>query len=201
MKKFKMLGLAVFATAAITSLLGAATASAETTELFSGVSTLSSGQVITASLASGTSATLVDTSEGLVDTCKGSTVSYKTTNTTGPQVNGSISTLDWTNCTFTTTTLVGGGLAFTKRAGTNDATVSGSGTEVTVLAFGFIDCIYGTGSGGTHLGTLDGVSSGNAVVDINATINLQTDEFGCPETTKWIATYTVTSPTALNVGS
>ena len=199
MKHLKMLGLAAIAAAALTAFLGAGTASAETTELFGGATTLSSGSTISSSLESGSSAQLSDTSGELADTCKGSTVEGKTTNTTGSNVGGSINTLDWANCTWTTNTLANGSLSITKKASSNDGTVTGSGSQVTVQVFGFLDCTYGTGAG-THLGTLDGVTSGNATLAINAVINLESGAF-CPETTKWVANYVVTSPTSLNVGS
>lgn len=199
MKHLKMLGLAAVAAAALMALVGAGTATAETSELFSGATTLSSGTTIKSSLKAGTSALLSDTSGELADTCKGSTVEGKTTNTTGSPVTGNISTLDWNECNWTTTTLVNGSLSITKIAGGSNGTVSGSGSKVTVQVFGFLDCIYGTGAG-THLGTLDGVTSGNATMTINATVKLQEGAF-CPETTKWVATYLVTSPTGLNVGS
>ena len=200
MKYLKMLGLAAVAAAALTAFLGAGTASAESTELFAGATTLSSGATIDSSLTTGTSALLSDTSGELADTCKGSTVEGKTTNTTGSPITGSISNLTWSTCAFTTKTITNGSLDITKIAGTNDGTVTGTGSEVTVLVFGFIDCVYGTGAG-THLGTLDGVTSGNATLDIKATINLVSGGFGCPETTKWVANYTVTTPAALNVGT
>jgi hypothetical protein len=200
MKHLKMLGLAAIAATALMAFLGAGIASAETTELFSGATTQGANTVIKSSLSSGTSATLSDTSGELADTCKGSTVEGKTSNATGSPVSGSISSLTWSTCTFTTNTITNGSLSITKKSGTNDGTVTGNGSVVTVVVFGLFDCLYGTGAG-THLGTLDGVTSGNATLAINATVLEQgSHKFGCPETTKWVANYTVTSPTTLNVG-
>ena len=167
--------------------------------LLGGGSTVNSGATITSSLTSGTSALLTDTSGETADTCKGSTVGVTTTNTTDSPVAGFISTLFWSSCTWTTESLTNGNLAITKNAGTNDGTVTGTGSRVTVMVLGFLHCVYGTGEG-THLGTLDGVSSGNATLAINATIQLREGKF-CPESIKWVANYVVTSPTALNVGS
>jgi hypothetical protein len=200
MKHLKMLGLAAVSAVASPLLLGGGTASAEMTELFGGATTLSSGSPVSATLSSGTSALLTPTSGELMQTCKGSTVSGATTNATGSAVSGAISTLSWSTCINTTNTLTNGSLSITKRANSDDGTVSGIGSRVTVLVFGFLDCVYGTGTG-THLGTLTGVTSGNATLAINAVLNLQEGSFGCPDTTMWVANYTVTTPAALNVGS
>ena len=210
MKHLKILGLAVVAAMALTAFVGVGTAAAGPTELYVGHTTAGNtdntgGVEIHATIAAGTSALLSDTSGELADTCKASTVLGKTTNTTATTLDGNISSLTWGECDFPTKTLTGkeGSLDITyvgdKNAdGQGDGTVTGTGSEVTVLVFGFIDCIYGTGAG-THLGTLSGSTAGHASLAINATIELQSGGFGCPETTKWVANYTVTTPTGLNV--
>ena len=68
--------------------------------------------------------------------------------------------------------------------------------KVYVEVFGFLDCIYGTKA--SHLGLLTGSTASHARVEINGVIPLVTGAF-CPETTKWVANYTVTTPTGLNV--
>jgi hypothetical protein len=198
MKHLKIHSLAAIVATALMAFLGAGTAAAESTELFSGGSTASSGAATKYSLFSGTFLIFSNTSGEVITTCNG-TIETKTTNTTGTSVSGNISTLDWTTCTFPTTTLSNGSLSIASKAGTNDGTVTGTGSKMTIEAFGLFDCVYGTGAG-THLGTLDGVTAGNARLPVNAAIILQEPKFGCPETAKWVANYTVTSPTALNVG-
>jgi hypothetical protein len=171
------------------------------TELFQEATTLEKGASLSISRTAGTSGLITDTSAELADTCKGSTASGKTSSTTGTEVTVALESLTWSTCTFTTTTLTNGSLSITRKAGTNDGTVTGIGSVVTVVVFGLFDCKYGTGTG-THLGTLDGVTSGNATLPINAVIKEQgTHTFGCPETTKWVANYTVTSPGGLNIGT
>jgi hypothetical protein len=71
--------------------------------------------------------------------------------------------------------------------------VSHSQGEWTIsTAFGTVNCKTGTG---TDLGTLTGVSSGNATMHINAVLNCG---FLLPSAT-FKGTYTVTSPSGLGV--
>lgn len=174
----------------------------ENTELFEGGTTLEKEAALNLTLTSGSSALQSDTSGELADTCKGSTVGGNTTSTTAGEITLAIETLDWSSCTWTTTTLAKGSLDIKyvgdiNGDGQGDGTVTGTGTEVTNQVFGFLDCVYGTGAG-THLGTLTGSAAGHATISINAMIKLVSGAF-CPETTKWVASYTVTSPTGLNV--
>jgi len=88
----------------------------------------------------------------------------------------------------TTDTLTPGSLSI---AATGLVTGAGS---VWTTNFGGVSCRYGTG-GGTSLGTL---TTGKLVV--NAVINEQEPKsFICPDTTKMVANYTVTSPHDLTV--
>jgi hypothetical protein len=71
--------------------------------------------------------------------------------------------------------------------------VTSSGAEVTTGSpFGTLNCKT---EAGTHLGTLTGVKEGNATMDINAAL------FCGGISSKWEATYTVTSPSGLGVVS
>jgi hypothetical protein len=206
MKHLKMLGLAAIAAAALTAFAGAGTASANSTELYTGHATQGAGLTLHMTLKAGTSLVVNDTSGELNKTCKQSTVAAKTGQVT--VVNGEISAAieSWTlgECTFPTATLTNGSLDITSVGdingdGLGDGTVTGTGTDWTTLVFGLFDCIYGTGAG-THLGTLLGSTSGNASLSINAVINeTAPHRFGCPETTKLVANFTVTSPVGLNV--
>ena len=70
--------------------------------------------------------------------------------------------------------------------------VSGSGSVVTINIG--VSCRYGTGTGST-LGTLN---TGRLL--INEVINEQPPKtFLCPDTTRWVASYTFTSPHDLTV--
>jgi hypothetical protein len=187
MKYVKMLGLAAMAAMALMAF-GAGTASAST--LYSTGVKVAEGTELHATLESGTTATL-STTDGktLVDTCSSSTVKGKVSYP-GGVASGAIESLTWGGCTVTTDTLTNGSLSIN-----NSGAVTGSGSVVTVN-FGGVSCRYGTG-GGTALGTL---TTGKLAV--NAVINEQAPtSFICPDTTKWVANYTVTSPHDLTAGA
>lgn len=191
MKHVKILGLAAVAAMALMAFVAS---SASATVLTSPAGTkLPAGTVIEATLNG--SAVLEETTGPTLDTCTASTVSGKTSAESGTPLTGNIETLDWgteLSCTAPTHTLVNGSLSVEATSGGN-GTLSGSGSKVTVGIFG-LSCIYGTGTG-TALGTVTG---GNpATVTINAVINLIEGGIGCPKTTRWTATYTVTKPNPL----
>jgi hypothetical protein len=181
MKYVKMLGLAAVAAAALMAFVGAGTASA--TELYSTGTTVNAGTVLKGSLEPETTATLSTTDESsIVDTCTGSTLEGPVDTYTGGDATGTITTLGWSGCSFTTDTLTSGSLSIN-----SSGTVSGKGSVVTVNIG--VSCRYGTGEG-TTLGTLN-----TGTVSINAVINEQAPkQFLCPDTTKWVAKYLVTSP-------
>jgi hypothetical protein len=185
MKYVKMLGLAAMAAMALMAF-GAGTASATT--LYSTGVALPAGTTLHATLEGGTAVLSTTDGKTLVDTCTGSTVHGTTSNTSGTTVTGAISTLSWSGCTVTTDTLTNGTLHVAYNAETKVSTVTGSGSVVTVN-FGGVSCRYGTGAG-THLGNL-----GTGTLAINAVINEQAPtSFICPDTTKWVANYLITTP-------
>ena len=192
------LGFAVIAMASLIVALGVGSASAA--ELYSGATTLGKGTKIEASLTG--SSTLESTDGTLVGTCTGSTISGATTNTGGPSesVSAELTALTWSGCAFTTHTLSIGTLSFSYTSGAN-GTVSGSEIKWTMPTA--VTCRYGTGSGAA-LGTVTGTTEAgkHATIDINAVISEQEPKSAfCPDTTRWKATYVVTTPTGLNVGS
>jgi hypothetical protein len=189
MKYLKMLGLAAVAAMALMAI-GASTASAVTTLEIGGV-TQNKSVSITATLASGTSALLKDSAGSTTDTCTSSEVKGSTTAFDPP--SGPISTLTFANCTHTTKVIAPGSLSVAWTSGTN-GTVTSSNAEVTVQSTAFgVSAICKTG-GGTAIGTLTGVSSGKATMDINGKISC-----GILGTATWTGTYTVTSPEGLGV--
>jgi hypothetical protein len=111
---------------------------------------------------------------------------------TGPLTEGA-NGLKFSNCTREPVTVhKSGELHITWTSGTN-GTVTSSGAEVTTGSpFGTINCKTGEG---THLGTLTGVAAGKATMDINAVLSCS------GISSKWEATYTVTSPEGLGVVS
>jgi hypothetical protein len=203
MKYLKMLGLAAVAAMALMAVVGATTASATQLDKVtaSGNVPLVVGDEIKATLEPGTSINLTDTAGNPIDTCKESTVSGKVTNagSSTTTVVGKIETLDWGMCTQNPTqTLTLGELEIHTIAGTDNGTVTGKNSVVTISVFG-VSCRYGTG-GGTDIGTLTGTTSASshATMDINANLNEQEPkQFLCPDTGKWMGSYIVTTPTGL----
>ncbi|HSS41584.1 MAG TPA: hypothetical protein VLK37_03435 [Solirubrobacterales bacterium] len=190
MKYLKMLGLA--AVAAMALMAFAAGSASATTLATSGVA-VNSSETIVATLASGTSALLKDSAGTTTDTCTTSEVKGKTTVFTGTP-SGPIETLTFGNCTHTTTVLAKGTLSVTNIAGTTNGTVSSANAEVTVVSTAFgISAVCKTGTG-TDIGTLTGVKTGKATMDINGKISC-----GILGSSTWTGTYTVTSPENLGV--
>jgi hypothetical protein len=198
MKYLKMLGLAAVAAMALTAFLAA---SASATEIYSNGVTQGAGTTIESTLKATTSALLKDTGGSTNDTCTGSTVSGKTANAGGSGVNvtGSISSLAFTGCTHTTDPLKNADGTFGKlelkwTSGTN-ATVISKESRVTVQSTVFgISCTANTGEG-TTLGTLATAAGTNAVMTINAVINMGAF---CGDST-WTGTYIVTKPANMTV--
>lgn len=211
MRYIKMLGLAAVAAAALMAFVGAGTASATT--LCKTVPDASGnceaawhypvGTTIHATQEPGTTANLENTSGSTLDTCTESTI-HGVTTTTGSAtetVKGHIDAISWgsgtTPCTATTDTLALGTLEVHAELPHGRGTLTGAGSKVTVNIFG-VSCVYGTGTG-TDLGTVTG---GNpATIDVNAVIKKEEGGFLCPETTKWTASYIVTSPKPLYVAT
>lgn len=187
-----MLGICLMAFA------GVSTASA--TEIYSGTTTLSKGTKIAASLQG--SMTLESTDGTLVGTCTGSSMEGVTANTGGASesVSTELTALSWSGCSFTTDTLSIGELSFGHTSGAN-GTVTGAEIKWTMPTA--VTCRYGTG-GGTALGTVTTTTdtSKHATIDVDAVINEQEPKSAfCPDTTRWKATYTITTPTGFNFGS
>ncbi len=209
MKYVKMLGLAAVAAMALMAFLGASSASAtQLDKVTSGGAkdTLAVGAELHITTAAGTTLNLTDTAGNPIDTCKESTVKGSISNAGGASatVSGGISALTWGGCTQTTATIAGalGELEIHGITGTDNGTVTGRGSKVTINVFG-VSCVYGTGTGvGTDLGVLTGTTSAtsHATMAINAIINEQEPkQFLCPDTGKWVGSYTVTTPTGLYV--
>jgi hypothetical protein len=193
MKHLKILGLMALTAMAVMAF-GAASASATTLEI--GGVAQNKSVTIESTLASGTSAILKDEFGTTTDTCTSSTVKGSTVSPfTGTTVGGTVSSLTFGNCTHTTTVLANGSLSVAWTSGTNGS-VKSSGAEVTVNSTFFgASAVCKTGSG-TTIGTLTGVKSGKATMDINATIAC-----GILGNSSWTGTYSVTSPEGLGVVS
>lgn len=196
MKYLKILGLAAIAAAALMAFAGTASA----TELTCGAEMCPTGTEIK-SVSEG-HATL-DAPFGTIQ-CN-SAVSGKTSNTGGAEtVEGSISTLDFTNCTNATVDVLKNGTLEIHTAGSTangNGTLTSTGAEVTVEYLG-THCIFTTKE--TDLGTVTGsanTANGRATLDISARIPRTSGRSGvfCGESAPWTGSYEVTAPTTLNV--
>jgi hypothetical protein len=206
MKYAKMLALAAVAAGALMAFIGAGTASA-TVLCSTTVEPCPAGQKVTGtldfSIPTGQSASLVNTAGESLDKCSTSTVKGKISNagSATETVTGSVEELTWGSCTFPTNTLTKGKLEVHKIAGTSNGTVTADGTfEVTINTVFFGSCIYGVTSG-VDLGE---ITEGNpAVFHANAVAEkFSGSNIACPETSKWTATYNLTTPaTTVSVGN
>lgn len=182
----KVLGLAAVAALALTAFF-AGNASATTLE--NGGTTQNSSVSGSASLKSGTSASLSRTDGTLANTCTGSNISLSTANPfTALTVGGPVGELTLTGCTMEEIVVhKPGSLSIEWTSGTN-GTVSSAGAEITVpTSLGKVNCKTGTG---THFGILTGVGEGNATMDVSTVVNCG---FLLPSA-MLKGTYTVTGP-------
>lgn len=209
MRYLKMLGLAAVAAAALTVILGANSASAAvlcstTADPCPAGQTWPAGLTLDWSIPSGGSVLQTDTEGGTLDTCTTSTMNWVITNPGGSTstVTGTDEETTFSGCTFPTKTLKLGKWEIHKIAGTSNGTVtSDEVTETTINTVFFGSCIYGV-TPGTDLGTI--TEGKPAILHINAVTEKFTgSNFACPETDRWTATYTLTSPanTTLSVSS
>ena len=194
MKFTKTLGV-VFA-AALGLMAFASTASATTLEV--GGVTQTGAITIQATLKAGTSLLHTDTVGNFLNTCTASTIQGRdSTRTTGTRVEGPIEVLSFgttaTPCTEGNPVVHSRGSFSIERIGTTtNGTVRWHNGDVTTFSsFGTLTCT--TPPEGTDIGTLTGVASGSATLDVNAVLNCG------PITTKLTGTYTVTSPGGLGV--
>jgi hypothetical protein len=171
MKLTKILGATAVAALALMAFAG--TASATTLET-NGV--IQTGSItLEASLTTGTSVLLKNTSGDIFNTCASSTVEGKTSVFTGTTVSGPTSTMSFSNCTHEKVVVHKAGTLSVERIGaTTNGTVRSSGIEVTVPGTIFdpetvtLTCT----TVNTDLGPLTGVGAGGtAEVDVKAVLN------------------------------
>jgi hypothetical protein len=134
--------------------------------------------------------TIKDTSGFSANTCTTSEVAGSTASPfSGTTVTEAVSSLTFSNCSEPVTVHKNGTLHYAYTSGTN-GTVSSSGTEFTTDGpFGYLNCTTGTS---TTLGTLTGVSSGSATMDLNAVLN-------CGISVRWSGGFYITSPAGVGV--
>ena len=142
-------------------------------------------------LKTGTKATLANTAGEALDECTNSTLKGKLERV--EPVTGSIESLTWGSCTFTTTTTELGKLEVENAATSHNGTVKADGeTKITINGGFFGSCLYGLTSK-TDLGELK--EGKPATLPVNAVLNkLSGSAAACPETAKWTAELTLSEP-------
>lgn len=199
MKHLKMLGLAALSAAALMSIAGAGTASATTFEV--GEITQNEALTLTMSMKTGTSWVIRDTFGFAVNTCTGSHLKGKTTTFTTIKTQfgndhpiGLIEELTFSNCDHTVTVHNPGKFYIEWTTGTNGRVFSEEAeiTTYSTIHGTHINCTTGAG---TPIGTITGVASGQATLDLNATVTCGPHLHSA----RWTGSYTVTSPNGLGV--
>jgi hypothetical protein len=199
MKFLKKLGLAAMAAVALTALAGS---SASATVLCTATKTpcpaenrLGAGTRMDGSLTSGSSAVFKSQGGSTLFTCSQATIGWKLENAgSGTEtVKGAIAPADveWTSCTTTMRTIVGGSIEIHHIAGTDNGTVTVSGVVTEVLLFG-TSCLYGYGVG-RHIGVVTGGPS--PTLDVNIVLpEAEPKKFICPDIVFGEASGVLTEP-------
>jgi hypothetical protein len=143
--------------------------------------------------APGGSLLIADTFGIAANTCTSSTVKAHTESPFGgATVGGPVTALSFSSCTEGTPIVHSMGTLSVARIGaTTNGTVRSTGAKVTVPSFfGTLTCT----TSNTDIGTLTGVASGNANLNINAMLSCT-----AIGSAKWSGSYTVTSPSGLGI--
>jgi len=194
MKHLKTLGLATVAAMAAMAFVGATSASAG--HLCTGTPASHCGTPMVAGetfdMSIETSSLMKTTGGTTVATCSTGSLGGQLANTgsTTETVKETLTAVTWGGCTTTVDTLSTGTLEFHHIAGTDNATVTSSGLEVTIQFLG-VSCLFKTNN--TDIGVLTG---GNpATTDINGTIPATSPGgFLCPPHIVWSGAYEVGWP-------
>jgi hypothetical protein len=197
MKHLKTLGLAVALAAALTALLGTATASA-TVICKNNLNTKACSEpypVGTKGTASLKGSMILETLGGeVLDTCTGSTVSSTLENpgSATTTVKSGLSSITFSGCTNPVVTLNPGSAELHHIAGTDNGTLTTQKTEITINGIFGTSCVYGTGAS-LDMGTTVGGNPGS--MTINTIVPRISGSFVCPVEARLTATYVATSPT------
>jgi hypothetical protein len=192
--KLKALEIAVLSAMALTAFAG--TASATTLEI-GGVPQGLGSFKIKGTLAPKTSTLLTDTGGFFANTCAESNLEELTelpfTDTGTNPVGGVVWGLTFSSCSEGNIVIDEKGIltiAWISKSPTN-GTVRSTGAKLTVPSFfGTLTCT----TSNTDTGTLTGVKTGKATIDINAVLSCSV-----VSTVRWSGTYVVTSPEGLGV--
>jgi hypothetical protein len=191
MRYLKTLGVALVAAAALTAVVGAGAAQAETTLCKNTETPCAAGNgygvgtSVEASLESGTEAILTAGGEFLQTNCKSSEVAGKLETATTP--SGKLSKLSFTNCNRTVTTKKPGEITLHWDAEHN-GNLTAKGFQIEVTAG--VTCIFG----GEVKSGLTVTGGSPAKLDATATIPKESGSIFCPSSAVWHATYILNSP-------
>jgi hypothetical protein len=191
MKYLKMLGSLFIVAAASMAYVGAGTASGETTACknTSGSECYGTNTKVEAELAEG-EATMTPSSGFGEVRCKKSFIDGKIETATTP--SGKLTTLSFTECNRTVTTLEKGTFTVHHQSGNNGIETS-SGAKVAVTILG-IECEFGGEINGS---IIRGGSTGFKEVTI--TVPELSENFGCPESALLHAVYKITTPNPIYI--
>jgi hypothetical protein len=132
-----------------------------------------------------------------VATCSGGTLKGNTENSgrSREPVSVALETLTWSGCSQTTTTVTKGSLEIRRIEGSENGTVIGESTQVTLGILG-TSCTYGFGEE-SDLGTL--TSGESPVIDISTELPKTSGGLTCPASVKWTAEYKLTELSPLYI--
>lgn len=196
MKQLKKIGLVSVAAIIITAFFVASSASATTLEV-AGIKQNQSVS-LTMSLKSGTSMTFELTPHVLQNTCTASEITGSTVSPfSGTTVTAPLGAWTFGSCTGSITVDNPGKLHIEWEPMTTSGTVFSSGAEITVWSVPLGAYLNVKTGSGTHVGTITGVNTGHAELQIKAVLN---GGFLAPSLV-WEGAYTITSPTGFGVVS
>jgi hypothetical protein len=204
MRYVKIIGLTVAAAMVLAMFVGASAASATVLckeSITSGCAAAGqaypAGTVLQRSLEG---SSVLSSNGNTLNTCTGGQFKSEITNAGGASstVSGPNTTINFENCAAVVHTESVGSLEIHHIAGTDNGTVTESGTVTGNTIFG-TNCLYESGTG-KDLGQLQGGAS--PTLSINITVNeAEPKKFICPDTRQWAATFRVTAPTPLYISA
>jgi len=182
MKNLKMLGLFVMAATALMAFAGSASAA--------GTFTAPAGSAYTGPWSASLEGSALLKAGFAEITCTASTVAGQITTNNSSEASGSITTVDFSSCGFSTVDTLNHNGTLKIINGTH--AVSGTGVEVTVAVAG-TSCVYTLGTTSKSLGNATNTGSG-VTLAITTALPKKSGGFLCADPAQWTANYIVTSP-------
>jgi hypothetical protein len=201
MRYLKILGLAAIVVMALMAFVGASTASADVLCTTNTTPACSSGWVVkevVSSLTPNISFVFETTAGEELVTCTSSSISGTVEKQgKGVEPEGPISSLSFSGCNHTVTTIANGSIKIETRISIDGGgrekhtnTVTDLGSLVTVGILG-VSCTYGPGANPISLGDL--TVGEPATMDVSTVVNRVSGSILCPSTVRWTASFEVTN--------